>query len=172
MLFNMKSKPVINKTNSPELQQNLPPNSLSNDPPATQQPKQAPEPQRPDLFTKQWVQWLQKALAGNYVDENITITIENCVTMDNGDSFWWHTCLANGQINVQHGRAADNNLNKLTFKSDYDTSRSVALGQKSIQEAFLEGKIRMDGDIHKLLEASSALSALKIPAVPDDSEDC
>ena len=117
---------------------------------------------QPELFTNQWVDWLRDALADNHVEEDITVTIENCVTIRDGSHFCWHVRLANGRIEVRNGRAADNEPEKLTFKSDYDTARAMLSGGKTVQEAFLEGKLRMGGDIRKLIAAYPALNSLSL----------
>lgn len=140
----------------------------------TSEPQASTSPSYPQLFTDEWVEWLGETLADNHVDENLEITIEHCVKLQNNDDFWWHTRVANGQIKVQNGRAHSSQANVddpnlLTFKSNYDTACAVALGKKPVQTAFLEGKIRMKGNINKLIEASSVLNSLKIADTYKDS---
>ena len=116
-------------------------------------------------LTDEWVDWLRNALADNRVDDTVAVTIEHCVVMNDGERFRWHTRLANGRVKVRRGAADEDDEHRLIFTSDYDTARSIALGEQSIQWAFLEGRLRLDGDINLLINAHSALDALQIQSV-------
>lgn len=118
--------------------------------------------------TDEWVAWLGTALAGNRVDESIALTIEHRVVGEGGEVFRWHVRLACGRVDVGHGPAPEGDADLLAFTSDYDTARGIARGEKSAQLAFLEGRLRLDGDIRLLIENRSALGALRIQSVCQD----
>ena len=113
-------------------------------------------------FTYKWVKWLQTALSVNQVDSNTNITIEHRVTDADMTDFWWHVRLADGKVHVASGKADESISNLVTFTSSRDTARAIASGEKSLQMAFLEGHLRVNGDIRLLLANREALDTLKL----------
>lgn len=123
---------------------------------------------RVEPCTDEWVEWLGTALVGNRVDKNAAVTIEHCVVDDEGGEFRWHMRLAGGRVEVRRGPASEDDSNRLVFTSDYSTASGIALGEESIQRAFLEGRLRLKGDIRLLLENRTALDSLRILNVCQD----
>ena len=115
-------------------------------------------------LTAEWVAWLHEALAGNRVDDTVTITVEHCATSADGLDFWWHVRVADGRVEAAPGPAAESDSNRVTFTSERCTARAIALGEVSAQRAFLDGRLRLRGDIRLLIAARNTLNALKIPA--------
>ena len=101
---------------------------------------------------------------GNRVDDSVVITVEHCVTSAGEPDFWWHVRVADGKAEAATGPAGDTAPNRVTFTSDFRTASAIALGEESIQHAFLNGRLRLNGDVHLLFAASDTLNALEIPA--------
>ena len=113
-------------------------------------------------LTREWVEWLRDALSDNRVDDSVNITVEHCATSADEPDFWWHVRVADGKAEAALGPAADTAPNRVMFTSDRSTALAIALGEESVQRAFLNGRLRLSGDVHLLLAASSVLNALEI----------
>ena len=117
----------------------------------------------PEPFTEGWIEWLQAALTRNRVDPAAAITVEHRVTGIGGGDFWWHVRLAGGRAEAGPGPAPDaDHSNRVTFTSDRATARAIARGEESARRAFLEGRLRLRGDIRLLIANRPALEALSI----------
>ena len=113
-------------------------------------------------LTDEWVGWLRDALADNTVDAAVAITIEHCATSEDRPDFWWHVRVADGRAEAAPGPASADDPNRLTFTSDRDTAKAIALGEESAPHAFLYGRLRLSGDVRLLLAASDVLKSLEI----------
>ncbi len=73
----------------------------------------------------------------------------------------WHVEVAGGRARVVRGRhpAPD-----VTISQDTATARAINHGELSAQQAFVDGRLRVRGDVGRLPDAVLGLSTL--PAVP------
>lgn len=69
----------------------------------------------------------------------------------------WHVVLDEGTVRVESGPAAEPTL-RLT--SDSVTADAIHRGELSAQRAFLDGNLRIDGDLRALLAARPVLDRL------------
>ncbi len=90
------------------------------------------------------------------VDASTSIVIEQKVVGDGVDTAW-HTRVAEGAMSVIPGPAPESDI---TLTCDPDTAASIASGRLSAQRAFLDGRLRLDGDVRSLMAARPALDAL------------
>ena len=107
-----------------------------------------------------WIEELNNAASGLRSDPETRVTIEQIVTGPDGHELRWHLALADGQVAVSAGTSDGGSGPRVAFISDYETARAIAAGEVSAQRAFLDGRLRLDGDIDALLRSRPALDAL------------
>ena len=137
------------------------------EPPTDEQPD-APEPptdEQPDApqpLTDEWVEWLAAKLSGCRVDSETDLIVQHRVADADGDEFCWHVRLEDGAVRVAAGPAGEtaSGPSVVTFISDSATARAISVGGASAQRAFLDGRLRLNGDVRLLISARPALAAL------------
>ena len=69
--------------------------------------------------------------------------------------------VAGGRASAAPGPAGDEHADRrVSFASDRETARAMAEEGKSVQRAFAEGRLRLDGDPRLLIAARPAMDAL------------
>ena len=126
----------------------------------------------PQFLSKEWVQAIREQMNAN--DEIVEfaawayITLEHIVTgvPGRGDVHHWRR-FADGTVEVELGTSSDADT-KLT--TDYADAVSINKGELDLQAAFSAGKLRVDGDVTKLLQYQSELQAVAaaVHSVPAD----
>jgi hypothetical protein len=69
----------------------------------------------------------------------------------------FHVAIDDGSVRVRPGPASSPSV---TLTEDRSTAVAVARGERSAQEAFMDGEVRVGGDIGELLAAQAALARL------------
>jgi SCP-2 sterol transfer family len=92
----------------------------------------------------------------------IRLTIEYVVTgaKETGapdDTVRWHVVIDDGGVRLAHGGAVQPDLR---FTTDYGTAAGVAEGKLGAQRAFVEGRVRVGGDLSLLIRHHRALSTV------------
>jgi putative sterol carrier protein len=64
---------------------------------------------------------------------------------------------ADGRITVRKGRT---DTPDITFTQDRETAEGIHRGELSAQTAFIEGRLRLGGDLRAVIERSGALAAI------------
>lgn len=114
----------------------------------------------PDLFTDEWIEALD-ALARDD-DElraaaaELDVVIQQNVLGPDGDRSY-HVVLEPGDVGVRAGPATNP---AITFTTDVATATAIATGVESAQTAFIDGRLRVGGDLRVLLAAQSAVTRL------------
>ncbi len=117
--------------------------------------------QTPAIFTDAWVARLDAALSACSVDEQVDLVLEHRVTSEDGSIFCWHVRVAGGRASAATGPAGDDCADRrVAFASDRETARTMAEDGKSIQRAFAEGRLHLDGDPRLLIAARRAMDAI------------
>jgi len=100
------------------------------------------------------------ALAG---DERLTealrgvrLTVEQVVE-DPAGAVRWHVVVDDGRAHLVPGPAADPDVR---FTTDRATAAGIASGRLSAQRAFVEGRLRVGGDLTKLMAHQRAVAAV------------
>ena len=126
-------------------------------PPLTDEPPDTPPP-----LTDEWVEWLAAKLSGCRVDSETDVIVQHRVTDADGDEFCWHVRVEGGAVQVAAGPADEtaSGPSVVTFMSDAGTARAISVEGASAQRAFLEGRLRLSGDVRLLISARPALAAL------------
>jgi len=104
----------------------------------------------PDFLSDAWVDALAEAAAQAEVDPAVTLAIRQVV-----DDVAWTVRVAGGRIAVDRDPAAD-----VTITTDRRTAEALVKGDLATQDAFAGGRLRLGGDLPKLLAAAGALSGL------------
>ena len=138
-----------------------PPSPIASD--ASDRPATAGPPLgSPEPLTEEWVAWLAERLSGRRIDSEVDLIVQHRVVDDDGGEFCWHVRLKNGTAQVAAGMAdvSGDGPSVVTFTSDPETARAIAVGGASAQQAFVVGRLRLNGDSLLLISARPALAAL------------
>jgi putative sterol carrier protein len=84
----------------------------------------------------------------------IELTIQQIVRGAPGGDVAYRMRIDRGSVELISGQAPDADV---VFTEDWDTAVAVARGQLSPQAAFLEGRIRVSGDMASVMETQDAL---------------
>lgn len=87
--------------------------------------------------------------------EDLTLTIEQRITGDEEDV--WHVSIDAGRIGFHSGPHPNPNL---TLTVPRTTIEAIRRGEQSAQRAFLDGELRVGGDIAALLDSHIQLERL------------
>lgn len=99
---------------------------------------------------------LRRALAG------VTLTIEQAVVGDEGVTRW-HIAVDDGRVTMAAGPAEHADLR---FTTDEATATDIAAGRLAAQRAFVEGRLRVGGDITLLATHQRAVAAIDDALAP------
>ena len=114
----------------------------------------------PELFSDEWIDVLDALARGD--DElraaaaEIDVVIQQTVVATDGARSY-HVVLTPDDVGVRPGPAP---APTITFTADHETAAAIANGDESAQTAFIDGRLRLGGDLRKLLEAQSAVARL------------
>lgn len=129
----------------------------------TTDPRSGPAP---EIFTDEWVRWLDAVLSACRVDDAVDLVLEHRVTSDDGSVFCWHVRVASGRVSAAKGPAAEHADRRVSFASDRETARAIAAEGKSAQRAFAEGRMHLNGDPRLLIAARPAMDAISAALAP------
>ena len=65
--------------------------------------------------------------------------------------------LADGRVRIERGRASDPDL---TFTQDLATAEAIHRGALSAQAAFMQGRLRLGGDLRTVIDRAVELAAI------------
>jgi len=105
-----------------------------------------------------WFDALDAAARESRVDADLRLVIQQVVTgpPEVADVAYVVTA-ADGRIRVRKGRA---DAPDITFTQDRVTAEAIHRGELSAQTAFIEGRLRLGGDLRAVIERSAALVAI------------
>jgi SCP-2 sterol transfer family len=94
---------------------------------------------------------LARATAG------VRLTVEHVVVDGPGGITRWHVRIDDGDVALSAGPAEDPDLR---FTTDYVTASRIAAGTLGAQRAFVEGRLRVGGDLAALIRHHKALATI------------
>ena len=94
---------------------------------------------------------LAAALAG------VTLTVEQAVDGTPDGTVRWHVTIDDGKVALTPGPAARPDLR---FTTSYPVAAAVARGAESAQRAFIEGGLRVGGDLSLLIAHQRTLATI------------
>lgn len=96
----------------------------------------------------QWIARRQQRVAELEFTPELTLTIEHRIT--GADEETWHVEIDAGKVTFRAGPHPDPNL---TLTGSRTTTDAIRSGRQSAQRAFLDGELKVGGDIAKLLDS-------------------
>ena len=104
-------------------------------------------------FTAGWVAALnERAALVTILDQSIAVVVQQTV-----DDAAWFVSIANGAMRVEWGRAVDPSA---TLAQSRETAEAIVSGALNAQQAFLDGRVRLTGDVTALIAAKPYLAQL------------
>ncbi|MEM7142165.1 MAG: SCP2 sterol-binding domain-containing protein [Actinomycetota bacterium] len=108
-----------------------------------------------DIGTEEWIERLRTRAGGLTTDAAVSLRIEQRIT----DTATWHLIVADGTATADVGPIDDPDV---TITVAATTATEIARGERSAQRAFLDGDLRIGGDVDALLRHRDVLSALAV----------
>lgn len=108
------------------------------------------------FLTDEWLAELARAAQGLSISPGAALVLQQVVEGDDREVAY-ALVLADGQMQVVGGRV---DAPDLTIRLDAATAQAIHEGRLSAQVAFLDGRLRLSGDVVKLLAAAPVLSDL------------
>jgi putative sterol carrier protein len=108
----------------------------------------------PTRFSPQWVAALnERAALVTVPDESIAVVVQQSV-----DDIAWFVSITHGAMRVEWGRATDPTA---TLTQSRETAEAIVSGVLNAQQAFLDGRVRLTGDVNSLIVAKPYLAQLE-----------
>ncbi len=104
----------------------------------------------------QWFDELDAAARGTHVAGDLRLVIQQVVPDGpDGAAIVYSVSVADGAITVRRGRA---DAPDVTFTQDRATAEAIHRGELSAQTAFIEGRLRLDGDLRAVIEQAGSIA--------------
>ena len=116
----------------------------------------------PRYLSREWLDAAQRAIdASTSVREAASgadFVVQHVVTGASDGDVTYHVRVGAGGVRICNGEASDPTV---VFTEDYGTAAAIGRGELSAQVAFMAGRIRMRGDLPRLVEQSGAFSDIE-----------
>jgi len=115
----------------------------------------------PRYLSAEWFEHAQRALSENSARVRPTdrpdVVVQQHVTEGPGGDVAYHLEVHDGDVRLEPGVA---DAPTVTFIKDWETAAAIGKGELSAQGAFMAGRIRVRGDLPKLVECSDVFGEL------------
>jgi hypothetical protein len=115
-------------------------------------------------LSPEWIAAAGRAVAGDdrlrATLAGIALVVEQRVTGGPDGDVVWHLAIGPGGVALQPGPADPDRPADLRLTTDYPTAAAVASGTIGAQRAFVEGRLRIGGDLSLLKAHQRALAAV------------
>ena len=105
-----------------------------------------------DFLSDAWVAQLDATYADSPGSSPEPVTVQYVVATDSGERRY-HLVMGPDRDRAVHGRA---DAPDVTFSMNEETARAISSGELSTEEAFITGRLDIDGDPGPLIEAYRA----------------
>lgn len=116
----------------------------------------------PDFLSPEWIAALDVAVSNDErlraATTGVQITVQQTVTGTPDGDVCWHVVVDDGSVRVLPGSDDDPDV---TFTQDDATARAIGTSALSAQAAFMLGKLRIGGDVARLIEHRKAFDDLE-----------
>jgi putative sterol carrier protein len=85
-----------------------------------------------------------------------SVKVQNVVSTPEGEIKYWFT-VQDGQTEMGLGETSDS---EATLASDYDTAAALTKGELNATSAYMSGKLKIQGDLMKLMGLQGVFNAL------------
>jgi putative sterol carrier protein len=113
------------------------------------------------FLSEEWTQAVQDALNSNEGFKSAagsqTAKVQQVVTTPEGEKRYWFK-LEGGQATLGTGESPD--PVDATITQDYDTAKALSTNELSGTAAYMSGKLRVSGDLMKLMQLQGALGQM------------
>jgi hypothetical protein len=113
------------------------------------------------FLSPEWIEALGRAARQVNVsladDTETSIVVEQTVADPSGASVTYQLAIDHGSATVVAGRVLEPSV---TLRTDRSTAEAIARGELSAQEAFVQGRLRVGGDVRALVRHAAALVQL------------
>ena len=109
----------------------------------------------PDFLSDEWFDSLAVAATRAEVSAETSLVVQQIIGSDPVISWW--ICIEDGVVIVDRGEAREADVRLTT---DRDTAIGIHRGEVSAQRAFLDGRLRIGGDIAALMTHREALETV------------
>lgn len=110
------------------------------------------------FLTEAWLDRLDAAARTATVDPELRVRIQQIIPDGpDGEEVAYVVEVSNGALAIHRGRVPDPDI---TFTQDLATAQAIHLGRLSAQVAFMEGRLRLGGDLRAVIERAGALAAI------------
>jgi hypothetical protein len=104
-----------------------------------------------------WFEQLEQALRAAEVPHGPRLAVQQVVPDGPTGEVAYALVLEGGRVHAERGRIADSDL---TFTQDRATAEAIHRGELSAQAAFMEGRLRLGGDLRAVIDRASDLASL------------
>ena len=110
------------------------------------------------FLTDEWLDELDGVARRAAVDPELQLRVQQVVPDGpEGREVAYVVEVAGGGVSIQRGRRDDADI---TFTQDLATARAIHRGELSAQAAFMEGRLRLGGDLRAVIDRAGALAAI------------
>jgi len=109
-----------------------------------------------EFLTQAWIDELDEAGARASVPDGLRLVVQQVVT-DGDREMAYVIEIADGRIHARTGRA---DTADVSFELDRATATEIARGDLSAQVAFMDGRLRLGGDLRAVLARAGDLAAI------------
>jgi putative sterol carrier protein len=105
-------------------------------------------------------EWMEQAAAGLEsadVPDDAQMVIQYEISGGGNGKVRYVLDVRDGKATIISGKQADA---PVTFTLDYDTAVAVAKGELSAQVAFMQGRMKLAGDVRVLIDGAAALASV------------
>jgi len=110
-----------------------------------------------EFLSDDWFAALIAQASETSADPMINITLQQ--TVESGDPIIWHTTISEGTVRVTRGATDSADVR---LRSDLATAAGIHDGSISAQRAFLDGTLRIGGDLVALMAARESLARISL----------
>jgi hypothetical protein len=110
------------------------------------------------FLTDEWLDELAGVARGASVDPTLHLRVQQVVPDGpDGREVAYVVEVGGGTVSVHRGRRDGVDL---TFTQDLATAQAIHRGELSAQAAFMEGRLRLGGDLRAVIDRAGALAAI------------
>ena len=110
------------------------------------------------FLTDAWFDALAAAAGRSSIDPDVRLVIQQVVPDGpDGVEVAYSVSASGGTVRVRRGRTDEADI---TFTQDRATAEAIHRGELSAQTAFIEGRLRLGGDLRAVIDRATALAAI------------
>ncbi len=115
----------------------------------------------PRFLSPEWIAEVDRAAAADgslaAATADVRLVVQQVVTDTPDGEVRYHVDVDHGSVRVRPGDAAAADV---TFRQDWQTAVAMSTGEVPAQHAFVQGRLRVDGDVQALVRHQGAFADL------------